>query len=394
MNKSEFLTALKRALAVLDETELRDIIDEYEQHIDMKIASGLSEEEAIADFGDFKELTAELLEAYHVRADYAEMNGSEERRGAAAERPAEREGESVPGEAGRSGKPTEPAAAGGENAGAGASIFIRWRNVAAGVWMRLWRGVKGAWRWCRRNMKAAAIWIWRAFLWCWRQLCRPFVWMAGLLGIGVSAAADDRTVPAAEEPPAAEKKKGGRVQKMERRSIWAVIGGGIAAFCKWCADVCVWCIRMAWNAFCIISALSVGFVGVCALFMFGMLLILVIGGYPLGGVVIGALGATVSLFAAAGFVMTLLWRKRRPIPAVVPVLEAAPAESEEGSAGAEPITAQVVRPVAEPVTAQVVRPATEPVTAQVVKSAAVLVMEPGAPEETETNGGEEEKEHA
>ena len=73
MNKKEFLEALRQALAVLDETEQRDIIDEYEQHIDMKVASGLTEEEAIADFGDFNEMTAELLEAYHVRADYAGM---------------------------------------------------------------------------------------------------------------------------------------------------------------------------------------------------------------------------------------------------------------------------------------------------------------------------------
>lgn len=356
MNKSEFLTALKRALAVLDETELRDIIDEYEQHIDMKIANGLSEEEAIADFGDFKELTAELLEAYHVRADYAEMNAS--KKGQSAERAAEGEGESIPGGSGRSGKTTESAGAGGESAGAGVSVFTRRRNAAAGAWMRLWRGVKGAWRWCRRNTKAAAIWIWKAFLWCWRQLCRPFVWLAGLLGIGVSAASDDRPVPAAEEPPAAEKKKGGKVQKMERRSIWAVIGGGIASFCKWCADICVWCIRMAWNAFCIISALSVGFVGVCALFLFGMLLILVIGGYPLGGMVIGVLGGTVSLFAAAGFVMTLLWRKRRPIPV------------------------------------QAEKPAAEPVTAQAEKPAAVPLMEPAALEETMANGREEEKDHA
>ena len=49
---------------------LRDILSEYEQHIDMKVKSGLSEEEAIADFGSLPELTAEILEAYHVRADY------------------------------------------------------------------------------------------------------------------------------------------------------------------------------------------------------------------------------------------------------------------------------------------------------------------------------------
>lgn len=61
---------LERSLSVLQESELRDILSEYEQHIDMKVKSGLSEEEAIADFGSIPELTAEILEAYHVRADF------------------------------------------------------------------------------------------------------------------------------------------------------------------------------------------------------------------------------------------------------------------------------------------------------------------------------------
>ena len=49
-------------------------------YIDMKVQSGLTEEEAIAEFGNRKELTAEILEAYHVRADYeAGQNGPEKR---------------------------------------------------------------------------------------------------------------------------------------------------------------------------------------------------------------------------------------------------------------------------------------------------------------------------
>ena len=48
-------------------------MEEYEQHIDMKVQRGLTEEEAIADFGNVKELTAEILEAYHVRGDYASV---------------------------------------------------------------------------------------------------------------------------------------------------------------------------------------------------------------------------------------------------------------------------------------------------------------------------------
>lgn len=70
MNKTEFLDELKNCLAVLEEKEQRDILEEYTQHIDMKMERGLSEEEAIGDFGDLGQLAAEILEAYHVNPDY------------------------------------------------------------------------------------------------------------------------------------------------------------------------------------------------------------------------------------------------------------------------------------------------------------------------------------
>ena len=70
MDKKTFISKLEQSLSVLQEDELKDIISEYEQHIDMKQERGLTEEEAIADFGSLDELTGEILEAYHVRADY------------------------------------------------------------------------------------------------------------------------------------------------------------------------------------------------------------------------------------------------------------------------------------------------------------------------------------
>lgn len=70
MKKEEFLAKLRKNLSILEEKEIQDIVEEYEQHIDMKMKDGLSEEAAIQDFGDLKELTAGILEAYHVKADY------------------------------------------------------------------------------------------------------------------------------------------------------------------------------------------------------------------------------------------------------------------------------------------------------------------------------------
>ena len=72
MNKEGFLKELRDHLRVLDEREQEDIIDEYAQHIDLKMKSGLSEEEAISDFGNIAELAAEILEAYHVDPKFEE----------------------------------------------------------------------------------------------------------------------------------------------------------------------------------------------------------------------------------------------------------------------------------------------------------------------------------
>ena len=58
MDKKTFIRELKLALSVLKQEELDDIISEYEQHIDMKQANGLTEEDAIADFGSLNEQTA------------------------------------------------------------------------------------------------------------------------------------------------------------------------------------------------------------------------------------------------------------------------------------------------------------------------------------------------
>ena len=40
MGKHEFLSELEKSLSVLQEDELRDIISEYEQHIDIKVEKG------------------------------------------------------------------------------------------------------------------------------------------------------------------------------------------------------------------------------------------------------------------------------------------------------------------------------------------------------------------
>lgn len=72
MNKNEFMAYLEKRLSILNEKERQDIIAEYSQHIDMKIKQGMTETDAIKDFGNPKEFVDEILEAYNVDPEYEE----------------------------------------------------------------------------------------------------------------------------------------------------------------------------------------------------------------------------------------------------------------------------------------------------------------------------------
>jgi len=67
MNKKEFIRLLEEKLKILEENELKDIINEYKDTIDEKVKHGKSEEEAVSDFGDVDELTKEILKAYKIQ---------------------------------------------------------------------------------------------------------------------------------------------------------------------------------------------------------------------------------------------------------------------------------------------------------------------------------------
>ena len=76
MKKNEFLKLLKNKLQVLEENDVKDIIEDYENHIEMKIKEGKTEEEAIRDFGNIDDLTKEILKAYKISDRYTEAKES------------------------------------------------------------------------------------------------------------------------------------------------------------------------------------------------------------------------------------------------------------------------------------------------------------------------------
>lgn len=134
MNKEGFLKELQASLAVLAESERQDILNEYAQHIDLRVAGGLTEEEAIRDFGDLDQLRAEILEAYHVDPAFGQAGTerpAEKKRTIPDPRPALRQGVRGAGGALR-------------RAGAAVSGWFRrlWRSIRNGA-ARAWAAVRG-----------------------------------------------------------------------------------------------------------------------------------------------------------------------------------------------------------------------------------------------------------
>lgn len=77
MNKEQFVAAMHKKLHVIEEHERQDIIDEYINHIDMKMQEGKTEEEVIEDFGDIDELVKDILDAYKINTSSEKSNYDE-----------------------------------------------------------------------------------------------------------------------------------------------------------------------------------------------------------------------------------------------------------------------------------------------------------------------------
>lgn len=70
MKKEEFLKKLSEKLSILNEDEVKDILEEYSEHIDEKLKTKKKEEKIIEEFGDIDELASEILKAYKINDNY------------------------------------------------------------------------------------------------------------------------------------------------------------------------------------------------------------------------------------------------------------------------------------------------------------------------------------
>lgn len=264
MNKEKFLEELRGHLQVLEDQEQQDILDEYAQHIDMKLQKGLSEEEAIRDFGSVKELAAEILEAYHVKPDYQEKHNS----GKVAEL-----GRATISEGGKAAR--------------SAGSFLRERLSAAG-----------------RKIKI-----------CFSHVGGRVRLLAGRIGglfrrKGRKAERMEATVDGNMEQAGITAAEG------ERKRDWPAAGlyrlkWCCALVCRGCLNFCKWCLRLMWNIF---WGCAAGFMGLCALaalFGLGALVILVFQGYPIAGIVILCLGTLLCAGTLSCACFSLLIRKEK-----------------------------------------------------------------------------------
>ena len=273
MDKDEFLKELQSYLSVLEEGEQADILEEYAQHIDMKISAGLSEAEAVRYFGNVRELAARILEAYHVNPGYRDlgadggMTASEPEKSSVFNEIADTLEET----AGHIADYTVDTGRAIKNMG---KQFL----VTAGEIMEIIGEVLGA----------------------------PFRWLGDWItgekvGGGIR---DGELLQQGSEDARPETDRAG----FDRGSnglgnMFGEIGIVFSQFF-------LWCVRWCRNIVVIAAALCGGSCGLFLLFLLAMLLVLLLQGYPLAGVTVACFGGVLCAGAFTFFCTTLLMHRR------------------------------------------------------------------------------------
>lgn len=253
-NKEWFLKELQSRIALLEDAEQQDILAEYAQHIDLRVDGGLTEEDAIRDFGDLDQLAAEILEAYHVKPAF---------------------GQKAP-------KPRPPfpdtLRKGCTKTGA---CFRRAGSAAARFFRHLRLGIANGFHKCGDKLK----------------------------GLFRRKAPEGETpLPEKREeapiPMTASQENHCPVRTALKRAFRA-----LGRFCKLLA-------RLLWNLALLICAVPFACLGLAAILCLGLLAVLLVQGYPLAGIAICCIGAALFCAGVLGLGSSLVWR--RPVSVHIP----------------------------------------------------------------------------
>ena len=311
MNKTEFLDELRKHLIVLENNEQRDILDEYSQHIDMKIERGLSEEEAINDFGSVEELAAQILEAYHVNPEYEKAGAGEEKK------------KKMP-------DLTAFAATGKKAGGTIGHILRKLGNLLHNGTVRLIKYGK---------ITGKKVWA---------VLTIPFHWGAECIR-KIRLQQEEETGFSTDFPSDSSDADAGFIRKQRRNtagsahqisrrpkstesgpSLFGRVIGSIGHFLAACCSIVwalfLWGIRWCWNGAIIFVCLFSGAMILFSVFSFAMLIVWLLQGYPIAGITVFCFGAILCSVSFTVLCLSLLKLKPHNKKAEAPVL---PERSEE-----------------------------------------------------------------
>ena len=279
MNKDRFLTELREYLSVLESREQDDVCAEYAQHIDMKMQKGLSEEEAIRDFGSVEQLAAEILEAYHVNPEFR-------RQGFSLKLPKLKNGTSrslIP--------PRANSAAGlaGNKDGSAQETESDIKHTGSRFresMIRAAHSVRKGFQWIGTKCRAFGRWIRKPF----RGRRNSF-----------EGEAQGRTAGAERT-----KEMGGYAGR-----LFGTVGRGIVRSWKWLARFCIFWLKFMWNAAWLIFALICAGMAMIILAGAGATVVFLVQGYPLIGVFLMSLGGLLCFGALAYGAFGMLIRRKK-----------------------------------------------------------------------------------
>lgn len=264
MDKATFLVQLQKNIGMLDDDEQKDIIDEYSQHIDMKVSGGMTEAEAIEDFGDFNEFVREVLNAYHVKAPFDQEDA------------------------------VEAAATASPTAGDRLDDAVRGGAQAAG------RAVDATKRGARKMASAVT------------GAAGKFSDRAKEAVSQASAARAEARAEAAASGVEADRdgsESRAAAASGTSRGMIAEVGGMARSFGGVCWNVAKTAARWCWNFAVACLMASGGFMALVSLFCLGLGVVFLVQGYPVAGLTIAAAGCSMA-FAAISFLLSRLIMRR------------------------------------------------------------------------------------
>lgn len=294
MNKAEFITELSDRLAILTEEERQDILDEYEQHIDIKVMRGMSEEAAITDFGKIEELIADILEAYHVRADYAN----------AEELESDKDGSASHGESSTY-----------HSIQIHKKIWYNAKHICNKMWgfckkisHRFFEGVKN----CKKIVQTG---IANLIIFC----KKPFQKRAienqeveeTILTEEINLENEPKNKQTKKRLEYVKEQRGVKMRRKERVSITRMFAKAVACIVRSCVIAVCWCLQWFWNLFWGGTGILFGFGSCLVIFVMGTLAVLLIQGYPLMGIMIGGLGLTLCMVSITIWCFSLIVVKKK-----------------------------------------------------------------------------------